>query len=448
MLSREKSRPNFARQKCSHFSAHGKGLTMLAAGLCGLLPAMAQAVTVSTAEVRGDIVYVAGDNAGRKQAILWEGVQVTSSNPKGRFSFEGDLPAGCVPGDCNGTLTAGGDTITVTVDYEDNEPPGEPPGEELQLIYQQPAAHDGDDVRAVGFALAGATERIVSGGEDAQLRYWTPELSQEVARQVPNIIYDVDVSADRSLVVSGEGGWNGSAGADTLRLWDASGTPLAQTQAPIGYVYTATISPDNNWIAASGFYGEIVVYRTDGLELYATKATKKKRTKALAFSPDGSVLASSSTASRVQLWSFPADCAPGNCELELLLTISQSGSWTFPLAFAPYSTAASTDIVTASDGGTIKISTIENLAANPTVSVRSVETGAVYAVAWSPNGSMIATGKNGDITVYDSTDLSILFENTDAHGSRVNDVAFSADSSRIVSGGADGELKVWQVPAL
>ena len=178
MLSREKSRPNFARQKCSRFSAQSKGLTMLAAGLCGLLPAIAQAATVTTAEVRGDIVYVAGEDAGRKQAILWEGVQVTSSNPKGRFSFEGDLPAGCVPGDCTGTLTAGGDTITVTVDYEDNEPPGEPPGEELQLISQRPAAHDGDDVRAVGIALAGASEQIVSGGEDAQLRYWTPELSQ------------------------------------------------------------------------------------------------------------------------------------------------------------------------------------------------------------------------------------------------------------------------------
>ena len=428
-----------------------KGLPVFAAGLCGLLPAIAQAVTVNTAEVRGDIVYVAGNDAGRKQAILWERVHVTSSNPKGKFSFEGDLPTGCVPGNCTGTLTAGIDTITVSVDYQDNEPPGEPPGEpaeELQLIYQQPAAHGGDDVRAVGIALAGATDQVVSGGEDAHLRYWTPELSQQVARPVPNIIYDIAVSTDRSLVVSGEGGWNGHAGGDTLRLWDAYGTPLAQTQAPIGFVYTVAISADNNWIAASGFYGEIVVYRTDGLALYTTKATKKKRTKALAFSPDGSVLASTSTASRVQLWSFPGDCAPGNCDLELLLTLNQSGSWTFPIAFAPYSTAASTEIVSASDGGTIKISTIKNLATNPTVSVKSIETGAVYAVAWSPDGTKIAAGKNGTITVYDSTDLSVLFETVDAHGSRVNDVAFSADSARILSGGDDGELKVWQIPEL
>jgi WD40 repeat protein len=425
------------------------GLPVFAAGLCGLLPAIAQAVTVNTAEVRGDLVYIAGNDAGRKQAILWEGVHVTSSNPKGRFSFEGALPAGCLPDNCTGTLAAGADMITVSVDYPDSEPPGEPPGEpaeELQLIYQQPAAHGGDDVRAVGIALAGATDQLVSGGEDEQLRYWTPELSQQVNRPVLNIIYDVDVSADRSRVVTGEGGWNGHAGGDTLRLWDAYGTPLAQTQALIGFVYTVTISADNNWIAASGFYGEIIVYRADDLALYTTKATKKKRTKALAFSPDISVLASSSTASRVQLWSFPADCAPDNCDLELLLTLNQPGSWTFPIAFAPYSTAASTEIVTASDGGTIKISTIENILTNPSVSVKSVETNAVYAVDWSPDGTMIVAGKNGDITVYDSTDLSVLFETVDAHGSRVNDVAFSADSARILSGGDDGELKVWQIP--
>jgi len=56
-------------------------------------------------------------------------------------------------------------------------------------------------------------------------------------------------------------------------------------------------------------------------------------------------------------------------------------------------------------------------------------------------------GGNGDITVYDADTLEILFQNVNAHDGRVNDVAFSPDSSQIVSGGADGALKLWDLVA-
>jgi WD40 repeat protein len=67
-------------------------------------------------------------------------------------------------------------------------------------------------------------------------------------------------------------------------------------------------------------------------------------------------------------------------------------------------------------------------------------------LAPDPDGYRIVVGGNDTITVYDSTDLSILFRNVDAHNGRVNDVAVSPDSSLIVSGGADGALKLWTLP--
>jgi WD40 repeat protein len=189
------------------------------------------------------------------------------------------------------------------------------------------------------------------------------------------------------------------------------------------------------------------VYRTSSLELYATKKTKKKRTKALAFSPDGAILASTSTAGRIQLWSFPEDCGSDSCELELLpVSMSHGGSWSFPIDFYPKLDA--TKIVSGSDGGMIKVWTIENLTAAPSVvSVLVVDSGAVYSLAWSPDGSMILAGGDGDITVYDADDLGIiLFQNVNAHASRVNDVAFSPYSTQIASGGDDGALKLWDLP--
>jgi len=110
-------------------------------------------------------------------------------------------------------------------------------------------------------------------------------------------------------------------------------------------------------------------------------------------------------------------------------------------------------LVSGTDGGMIKVWTIENLTSPTVASVLSVDSRAVYCLAWSPDGTKIVAGGNGDITVYDyyydynEWTLKILFQNVDAHAGRVNDVVFSPDSSQIVSGGADGALKLWDLDA-
>jgi len=337
---------------------------------------------------------------------------------------------------------------------------GSCPVPELKLWAEQLEAHDGDAVRAVGFTNYGAVGTwIVSGGEDDHLRNWIPELDAngvqklkaEGSQSLNHTIYDLESSVDGSIVVTGEGGWNGHANSDTLRIYDAYGF-LVGTRAPIGFVYCVAISPspDNFWTVASGFYGKIAVYNTKTLQLYATKATKKKRTKALAFSPDGSVLASTSTAGGIQLWSFPEECTLESCELDLLpVSLSHSGSWSFPIAFWPFSTPDETKIVSGTDGGMIKVWTIDLNSENLVIPVLSVDSRAVYCLAWSRDGTKIVAGGNGDITVYNAGTLEILFQNVNAHAGRVNDVAFSPDldSSQIVSGGADGALKLWDLDA-
>ena len=421
-----------------------------------LLPADANGLKVTLAEVRGDVAYVEGSGAERKQEIFWnvygQYISVTRANPKGNFSFEGDLPAGCPPENCEGMLKAGEIELLVSLDYQISEPAGE-----LTLEASLTDAHSGTPVRAVGFLADGT---VVSGGEDARVRSWTVNssaLNSSIEWQLDHTIYDLAVSAHRPVMVSGEGGWNGSPNSPTLRVLDNSGSIPFGTQAPVGYVYSVALSPLSNsstlsypeWIVASGFYGEIAVYRTENLELYATKATKKKRTKALEFSSDGSILASTSTSGRIQVWSFPQSCDFGDCELDLRLSLSHSGSWYFPIDFAPDSTAELARIVSGTDGGTIKLWTIENLATM--ADVQSVDSGAVYALDWSPTGDMIVAAGSGDITVYDSSDLSVLFRSSGAHRGRVNDVAFYVDPVRdirwIVSGGADGSLKLWSIPA-
>jgi WD40 repeat protein len=441
-----------------------------------LLAPVTHAITIS-AEVRGDAVFVEGSDAGRKQPIYWDydgpdsglpPINVTTTNPKGKFSFEVDSPEGCPPDNCVGWLTVGDDPpISVDIAYE----PTETEYCLLEDAGEQPNPHGGDAVRAVGFV---ADDQVVSGGADAYLRYWDLPPDYAYANEpLYNIPYDLDVNIPYdpdvpSIIATGEGGWNGHAGSETLLIWDASGELLTATQPLIGFVYSVVVSPvtvppdtgyaNYYWVAASGFYGDIVLYQltiydpsdsdaTDYLELYSTTDTRKKRTTALDISSNASLLASASTGG-IQLWEFPGDCATGNCVLNLRRTLNHPSSWSASIAFAPDSEPGLIKIVSGTDSGEIKFWIINNLAEeNELVSVRSADSGSVYSIAFSNDteGTMIVAGGNGDITVYDP-DLNILFRKEDAHAGRVNDVAFSPNNSLIVSGGADGALKLWSLP--
>ena len=326
----------------------------------------------------------------------------------------------------------------------------------LVLENEEPAAHDGDAVNAVGFA-AGVDEHghekvwVVSGGEDATLRSWTLELQLERVQFLDHEVYDLEAPIDGLVVATGEGGWNGGTSTDTLRIWPTDGFDADSaldhvgTGAPIGFVYVVAVSPspDNTFTAASGFYGRILVYDTSSLTLCATKDTGKKRTKAIAFSPDGKILAATWKGGTIQLWSFDDQ----SCELVLLpVSMSHGGTWDLSLAFSPDSDSHETKIVSGTDSGVVKVWTIEDPHGTPIVSVDSVASGGVRSLVWSPNGSMIVTGGNGDITVYNADTLGILAQEENAHTSRVNDVAFSPDGSKIASGGNDGAVKLWQAP--
>lgn len=430
------------------------------------LDAFALTVTLAEVEFEGedDFAVVMGRKAASNGEMYWidedAGVNEYMGNASrnGKFSFR----SGHVPDDCEGTLSVvvSGIEVSETSILLDlcpggGEPPPPPPPEptpELTFVAERPDAHGGTDVRGVGFRVDELGEPwIVSGGEDAKLISWTLDFNNSTTQDLDHTIYDLESSYDGSIVLSGEGGWSGGTDTDTLRILNEFDL-LTGAGAPIGYVYCVALSRNAEWAVASGFYGDILVYKVDkvmpGLELYATRPTKKKRTKALAFSPDGTLLASTSTAGRILLWSFPTSCELNSCELESVpVTMSHSGSWVFPVAFAPYSDQVLTEIVSGSDSGQIKVWTIVGLADSRAIAeVREYDSGAVYALDWSPETNQIVAAGSGVITVYDAATMEIIFQNEGAHDGRVNDVAFSPGGAMIVSGGNDGAVKLWSLP--
>ena len=62
----------------------------------------------------------------------------------------------------------------------------------------------------------------------------------------------------------------------------------------------------------------------------------------------------------------------------------------------------------------------------------------------SPSGTLLATGGATDVTIWDARTFQLL-RTLKGHTEEVRDVAWSRDSSRLVSGGHDNNVLLWDV---
>ena len=212
-----------------------------------------------------------------------------------------------------------------------------------------------------------------------------------------------------------------------FRLWDVALGIIADFQGHLDGVNSVAFSPDGSTLASGS---------TEWIKLWdiATRteiATFEYRwTVSVAFSPAGAILASGSRVyNTIKLWSM----ATGTN----IATLRGHDGSVESLAFSP-------DGSTLASGAYDSTIKLWNIAGTNIATLRGHD-GNVKSLAFSPDGSTLASGAwDNTIKLWDiatGTNIATL----EGHRDWVYSVAFSPDGSTLASGAYDSTIKLWDI---
>ena len=238
-----------------------------------------------------------------------------------------------------------------------------------------------------------------------------------------------------------------SNGRGTVRLWNAlTGRTIGQPMASHHAVTGLALSRD----------GKVLAVASRGLQLWSTATAQRigdplpaaDAAGPVAVSPDGTLAVAIGTDGKARLWDVAAQRETGTA-----VTVGP-GAGQGALAFSPdgktfatvgaNGTAALWSVATQHRIG-VPMTWGGSVAGGPIAS-GTVAGGPVAAVAFSPDGAMLATaGADGSIRLWDVATQQEVGTPMTAGPEPVYALAFSPDGAMLATAGADGSARLWDV---
>jgi RNA polymerase sigma factor (sigma-70 family) len=310
---------------------------------------------------------------------------------------------------------------------------------------KQVRAWRGHAGRIAAVAFFGNGQAIVTASEDKSAKICDVQTGDVkcTLEGHQDALEAVAVSPDDRLVAT--------AGRDgTVRLWDAAtgaavfeerggrGEGLEKMKlsrpsplAPRPY-YAVAFSPDGTLLAGAGPDGAVQLWDAKTFQPAGTLEQHAAPIWALAFSRDG-VLASGSADRTVKLWRLKGPNPP--------IDLSTSWSGIRPILAAAY----------APDGAVLAVATtdstihIRDAKSGDVLRVLSGHTDHVTCLAFSRDGKTLASGsKDRTVNLWDPATGEIR-QTLAGHAEAVQAMTFIPGGARLASAGADGAIRLWDV---
>jgi WD40 repeat protein len=286
-------------------------------------------------------------------------------------------------------------------------------------------------IRKVAF---GRDERqFVTAGQDNRIIMWDGQEGRVLYSFQAHRLFDLDLSTDGSLLAV--------ATDDKVEIWDTATRARRWTLAGhTNSVFHVRFSHNQRRVATAAHDSTVRVWRLplddpdprrnpEELTQIRTEPTPEVQEAvitALAFSPNGDTVAAALHGGTAMIWNVAAGGE--------LLTLNDHETRVEAVAFSPNS-----ETIAAAGGG--QVLTWDLSGKRQKVMLKDI----------SSPGRAVAFSKAGAFAIGSHKDVFVILPNAtgstrlEGHGNEVNDLAFSPDGSRLVSGSHDETSIVWDL---